>query len=382
MRHSGFRHGLVFAALLLAIGCSSGPIQVSNSTSGFETALAPFGGGFAVAWYDQRDGNAEIYMRLLDAQGQPAGPERRLTSSAEDSYEASIEPFADGITIAWYEQSSNGLQTAKLGLWSRDGANRWVHSFRGGTRNPVVQTSAKGIFCAWVQAEADGHEAVFAGWWDGVGKPLSAPVRLGPVSKTTWNLNAAIDRTGVGWVVYDAEVETRASEVYLARADGIGSGAVRLTNDDNAPSKYPDLAIDAAGRSALSWQDERDGNVEVYLVTGSLTDLTAEIDARSRRVTNTPGESNGAYLSWNGDRLGLVWSDKTSGQHEVRFASFDANGMMREPERRITNTSAWSLVRAIRPDGAGFAISWIEYVPPSVQVHEGTSQVFFQKIPE
>ena len=381
MRHSGFGHGPVFAALVLAIGCSSGPIQVSNSTSGFETALAPFGGGFAVAWYDQRDGNAEIYMRLLDAQGQPAGPERRLTSSAEDSYEASIEPFADGITIAWYEQSSNGLQTAKLGLWSRDGANRWVHSFRGGSRNPVVQTSAKGIFCAWVQAEADGHEAVFAGWWDGVGKPLSAPVRLGPVSKTTWNLNAAIDRTGVGWVVYDAEVETRASEVYLARADGIGSGAVRLTNDDNAPSKYPDLATDAAGRAALSWQDERDGNVEVYLITGSLTDLTAEIDARSRRVTNTPGESNGAYLSWNGDRLGLAWSDKISGQHEVHFASFDANGMMREPERRITNTSAWSLVRAIRPDGAGFAISWMEYVPPSVQVHEGTSQVFFEKIP-
>src|SRR5262245_10015284 len=154
MRHSGFRHGLVFAALVLTGGCRSGPIQVSNSTSGFETALTPFADGFAVAWYDQRDGNAEIYMRLLDAAGQPAGPERRLTNSSEDSYEASIEQIADGIAIAWYEQSSTGMQTAKLGLWSRDGANRWMHSFLGGTRNPVVQTSAKGIFCAWVQAEA------------------------------------------------------------------------------------------------------------------------------------------------------------------------------------------------------------------------------------
>jgi hypothetical protein len=381
MQHSGFRHGLVFAALVLASGCRSGPIQVSNSTNGaYETALAPFGDGFAVAWYDQRDGNAEIYLRLLNADGQAAGPERRLTRSSEDSWEASIDQFADSIAIAWYEQSSTGMQTAKLGLWSRDGANRWMHSFRGGTRNPVVHANAKSIFCAWVQAEADGHEAVFAGWWDGSGKPLSAAIRLGPASKTTWNLNAAIDGSGIGWVVYDAEVETRASEVYIARADGIASGAVRLTNDDNAPSKYPDLAIGAAGRAALSWQDERDGNVEVYLITGSLTDLTGEIDARSRRVTNTPGESSGAYLSWNGDRLGLAWSDKMSGQHDVHFASFDANGMMREPERRITNTSAWSLVRAIRPDGAGFALSWIEYVPPSVEVNEGTSQVFFQKI--
>jgi hypothetical protein len=381
MRHSGFRHGLVFAALVVAIGCSSGPIQVSNSTSGFETALAPFADGFAVAWYDQRDGNAEIYMRLLDAEGQPAGPERRLTRSSEDSYEASIEQFGDGLAIAWYEQSGQGLQTAKLGLWSRDGTNRWVHSFRRSTRNPVVQANAKGLFCAWVQAEADGGEAVFAGWWDGSGKPQSAPVRLGPASKTTWNLNAAIDGTGVGWVVYDAEVETSASEVYIARADGFATGAVRLTMDDNAPSKYPDLSIAADGRAALSWQDERDGNVEVYLITGSPTDLTGEIDKRSRRVTNTSGESSGAYLSWNGDRLGLVWSDKTPGQHEVHFASLDATGMMREPERRITNTSAWSLVRAIRPDGAGFALSWSEYVPPSVQVHAATSEVFFQKTP-
>ena len=380
MRHSGFRHGLVFAALVLAIGCRSGPIQVSNSTSGFETALAPFADGFAVAWYDQRDGNAEIYMRLLDGEGQPAGPERRLTTSSEDSYEASIEPFADGLAIAWYEQSGTGLQTAKLGLWSRDGTNRWVHSFRAGTRNPVVQASAKGIFCAWVQGEADGREAVFAGWWDGSGKSQSAPSRVGPASKTTWNVNASIDEMGVGWVVFDAEVETGASEVYIARADGPATKTYRLTNDDSAPSKYPDLSIAAAGRAALSWQDERDGNVEVYLFTGSLTDLTGEIDTRSQRVTNTPGESSGAYLSWNADRLGLVWSDKTPGQHEVHFASFDANGMMREPQRQITNTSAWSLVRALRPDGAGFALSWMEYVPPSVEVHEGTSEVFFQKI--
>jgi hypothetical protein len=232
-----------------------------------------------------------------------------------------------------------------------------------------------------VQAEADGGEAVFAGWWDGSGKPQSAPVRLGPASKTTWNLNAAIDGTGVGWVVYDAEVETSASEVYIARADGFATGAVRLTMDDNAPSKYPDLSIAADGRAALSWQDERDGNVEVYLMTGSPTDLRGEIDKRSRRVTNTSGESSGAYLSWNGDRLGLVWSDKTPGQHEVHFASLDATGMMREPERRITNTSAWSLVRAIRPDGAGFALLWSEYVPPSVQVPDATSEVFFQKTP-
>jgi len=381
MRHSEFRRGLAFAALL-AISCSPGPTQVSNSRRGaFETALAPFGDGFAVAWYDTRDGNGEIYMRLLDADGRPAGPERRLTIGPEDSYEASIESFQDHLVVAWYDQSGQGQQTAKLGMWTRDGTNRWVHAFTGGTRNPVIRTSATAIFCAWIQMAADGREAVFAAWWDGSGKPQSTPVRVGPASKTTWNLNAAIDRMGVGWVVFDTEVETRASEVYIARADGSAGGTVRLTKDDNAPSKYPDLSIGDAGRAALSWQDERDGNVEVYLVTGLLADLTGEIEGRAHRVTNTPGESDGAYLAWNGDRLGLAWSDKTLGQHEVYFCSFDAAGTKREPERRITHTSTWSLVPAIRPDGSGFALAWTEYVPASVGVHQGTAQIYFQKIP-
>ena len=61
---------------------------------------------------------------------------------------------------------------------------------------------------------------------------------------------------------------TRASEVYVARAESSSASAVRLTKDDGAPSKYPALAIGAGGHTALSWQDERHGNPEVYLLTG------------------------------------------------------------------------------------------------------------------
>jgi hypothetical protein len=381
MQNSGFRHYVVLAACVCAAACSPRLTQISNSGQGaYDTALTPFGDGFAMAWYDMRDGNGEIYMRLLDAKGWPAGPERRLTNSPDDSYEASIDRLGDGIVVGWYDQSEQGQQTARLGLWSRDGANRWVHTFDSDTRNPVVRTVASGIFCAWVQMEEDGHEAVFAGWWDEQGRPKAAPIRLGPASKTTWNLNAALDEHGTAWVVFDAEVSTRASEVYVAKADA-SARAIRLTKDDGAPSTYPDLSIGAGGRIALSWQDERDGNVEVYLLTAMLSDLSGEIDGRSRRVTNTPGESIGAYLAWNGDRIGLSWSDKTPGQHEVYFATFDRTGMSREPARRLTGNTTWSLVPAIRSHGDGFALAWNEYQPQTVEIHVGSSEVFFLSVP-
>lgn len=367
---------------LFAVACSPRATQVSHSGKGaYETALTPFGDGFAMAWYDIRDGNGEIYMRLLDADGRFAGPERRLTSSPEESFEASIDRLGEGLAVAWYDQASNGDRTVKLGLWARDGTNRWVHTFGRGTRNPVIRSHASAVFCAWVQADNDGQEAVFGGWWGEDGQPRAVPVRLAPASETTWNLNTSIDEQGTAWVVFDAERSTRASEVYVARADASAARPVRLTKDDGAPSKYPDLSIGADGRVALSWQDERDGNVEVYLLTAQLGDLTGEIDGRSHRVTDTPGESNGAYLTWNGDRLGLAWADKTAGQHEVYFESFDSSGTSREPARRMTNTSPWSLVPAIRPRGSGFAIAWTEYVPASVELHAGSAEVFFQVIP-
>jgi len=98
-------------------------------------------------------------------------------------------------------------------------------------------------------------------------------------------------------------------------------------------------------------------------------------------VTNTPGETIGACLAWNGDRIGLSWSDKISGQHEVYFESFDATGMPREAARRLTGNTTWSLVPAIRPRGDGFALAWNEYQPESVEAHNGGSEVFFLPVP-
>ena len=367
--------------LLITCGlaCSIAPafIQVSQSGSGaYEAALATGGSGFVVTWYDTRDGNAEIYFRLLDANGQPDGAERRLTQSPEASYEASIERLGDTFAIAWYEQAENGRPTAMLGAWGREGDRKWVTTVADDARNPVIRTSGRTIVCAWIQVEADGHESVWVGTWDENGRPSRAAARVGPASKNTWNLNLDV-RESEAWVVFDAATSTRTSELFVGRVAPSGVDIERLTRDDGAASKYPDLVIDREGRVALTWYDMRDGNDEVYLLVGEVSDLHGEIDERARRITTTPGESIGAYAAWNNGRVGLAWSDKTSGAHEIYFQSFDGSGMPLESFRRLTKTDAWSLVPAIRPWRDGFALAWTEYRPASSQVHDGTGEVAF-----
>jgi hypothetical protein len=366
----------------LFTSCSNppSPIQISQSGVGaYEAALATDGDGLAVAWYDTRDGNAEIYLRRLDGNGRPSGPERRLTDSPEASYEASLESLPDAFAVAWYEQPMKGPPTAMLGVWTRDGNQQWSRAIAPASRNPVIRADQHTIVAAWIQAEADGTEAVWIGRWDQDGHEMSVRTRVGAASKDTWNLNLALDGSDA-WVVYDGSAATRSSEVFLGRVHGSTVRLDRLTRDDGSASKYPDLQIGDEGRLALTWYDARDGNDEVYLFVGRAADLQAEIDDRARRVTTTEAESVGAYLAWNSGYVGLAWSDKAPGAHEIYFQAFNAAGMPLAAARRLTHSDTWSLVPAIRPWKKGFALAWTEYKPASSQLHGGTGEVDFMLI--
>ncbi len=353
-----------------ASACADGLHQVSQSPAGaYEAALVAYEGGFAAAWYDTRDGNAEIYMRLLDARGLPAGPERRLTTGVEESYEPSLDRAGDTLAIAWYDKAAGGDLTAKLGVWNRDGSARWVRTLGARTRNPVTRSDGREIFSAWIQREPDGSEAVWSGFWTVDGQPIAAPRRLAAASRTTWNLNAALYGPSKALVAFDAVAGTRSSELFLAFADASGASTVqRLTADDGKESKYPDIVV-GDRRIALTWYDARDGNTEVYLFTSDFFGLMPAagapraIDAGARRLTGTPGESIGAYAAWRGDRLAVAWSDDSGGQHEVYLQLFDEQGVPRGTPQRLTYTDMASLVPAIQPWERGFALAWNEYTP-------------------
>ncbi len=80
------RRGLSSGVALCLLAACAPPRQVSESGFGaYEVSLATWSDGLALAWYDTRDGNAEVYVRPLDADGRAAGPELRITTTAEQS---------------------------------------------------------------------------------------------------------------------------------------------------------------------------------------------------------------------------------------------------------------------------------------------------------
>jgi hypothetical protein len=369
------------SAAALTSGCSRAdppPLVISQSSAGaYEAALRARDGGFVAAWYDTRDGNAEIYMRLLDDSGAPAGPERRLTNGPEHSYEASVATIDDAIAVAWYDKSADGTLVAKVGVFSFDGSNRWVAMLATRARNPVVARRGDDLFCAWIAAGSEGSEAVWGAWLQKT-KADFTPLLLGPASKTTWNLNALVTDRQTAVVVYDAVAGTKTNEIFLADVGRSAARVQQLTEDDGIPSKYPDIA--GSGRQALTWFDRRDGNEEVYLKVGTPAQVR-DAAVKPVRVTTSLGASIGAYVAWadgaGDERIGLAWSDNsTDGQHEIYFQPFDPDGRVLAPARRMTTNSSASLIPAIVPAGDGFALAWNEYVS-AADAKPASSQIAF-----
>jgi hypothetical protein len=353
---------LSWITLASVLGCSP-PRQISDSGFGaYEVSLAAWNDGLAVAWYDTRHGNAEIYVRSLDENGRNAGAELRLTNTPAESYEADIAPLEDAFAIAWYEKAHDGAMSAQLGVWSRDGTPKWAVPITGGaanSRNPIVRRFGDALFCAWIEADADDYEFVWGGWWGLDGHARGAPVRLGAAGETTWNLNAAVAASGEAWVAFDAEAGTRVEELFLATLIDGRATLARISADDGVRSKYPDIALEDA-RGALTWFDERDGNREVYLAVAPAQELLTSVEGRGRRVTLTPGASIGAYVAWNRDRVGLAWSDDSSGNYEVFFQPFDAAGNPLAPFRRLSDTQTDSMIPAVKPWRDRFGLVWAE----------------------
>lgn len=373
---------------LVLNGCATTTThQLSSSGAGaYEASLTSQPGRSVVAWYDTRDGNAEIYAREVDAQGRGVGVEHRLTNDLVDSYEADIVSVDDAFAVAWYEQTAADGRRARLGLWSSNFELLWSVNLSPTGREgriPVVRVLDDRIFCAWLETGEGASVEVWAGWWDLDGQVVLKPRALGAAGPTTWNLNAAIGADGSGYVVFDAKVETLSEELFLARVDSTSSQLVRLTADDGVASKYPDLALAPEG-AALTWFDNRDGNEEVYLFVGSLPDLREDVGVLARRVTATPGESIGAYVAWNSGRVGLAWSDDSVGQHEVYFQSFDASGNSVSDPSRLTHNRTASLIPSIRPSADGFMLTWNEVVPDPRGIHgpDTRSEIVVTVVPE
>lgn len=85
---------------------------------------------------------------------------------------------------------------------------------------------------------------------------------------------------------------------------------------------------------SFAWEDDRDGNLEVYFAKLNTSD---GIDGAARRITTAPGDSHDASLARapTAGTYGLAWMDSRDGGHDMLFTCLDAAGVRTCPELGI-----------------------------------------------
>jgi hypothetical protein len=236
-------------------------------------------GGAILTWYDRRNGNEDIYAQRVDASGNamwaPNGVAICSAANAQAGQQI-VSDGAGGAIITWWDNRNPG------------GTNLDIYAQRVDASGNAMWAPNGVAICSATnhqgdpQIISDGAGGAIITWWD--------------------------NRNGGGGNVYD---------IYAQRVDASGNalwtadGAAICTNANN--QVYPQIASDGAGGAIITWQDERNGNLDVY---------AQRIDAAGNVMWTTDGVpacvlagsqdypfiasdgAGGAVITWQDNRSG------------------------------------------------------------------------------
>ncbi|MFA5806017.1 MAG: exo-alpha-sialidase [Melioribacteraceae bacterium] len=223
---------------------------------------------------------------------------------------------------------------------------------------------------------ADGN-VIHVVWYDGVtiaegnwkiyykrstdgGLTWSANVNLSNNVSIAYNPAIAVSGSYVHVVWYDnrdANLDGNMEEYYKRSTDGgiTWGPEIRLTNN-TFKSLHP--SIFASGLNLhLVWNDNRDGNYEVYYKNSSDGGDTWSADLR---LSNTASKSWMPSVAISGSVVHVVWHDSTAGNWEIYYKRSTNGGISWGADTRLTNNSASSQWATLAVSGSIVHIAWTD----------------------
>ena len=293
-----------------------------------------------VVWWDERNGNKDIYFAKSTNGGTSFQRNVRVDdtgSSTINQYRVSMALDNDGNIYVVWSDDRNGCRDIYFSK-STDGGESFGENVRvddTGLPSDSIQAwpricldASKNIYVSWFDARNGNlYDIYFAKSTDG-GNSFSKNIRVddtgGTISKQ-WNPCMAIDTDGSLYLSWDDERNGN-SDIYLAKSTNGGDSFGRNVRVDDTGSSestqwHSYLAVDENKYVYVAWEDYRRGNRDVYFSRSVNGGNSFEPDVR---VDDT-GSSDSAqwYPSLAVDTKGNVyvsWIDGRNGDYDIYFA--------------------------------------------------------------
>lgn len=148
------------------------------------------------------------------------------------------------------------------------------------------------------------------------------------------------------------------NEIFYKRSTDGGSTwsqDIRLTTADGN-SFTPSVAVSGQVVHVV-WADDRNGNFEVYYKVSGDNGATWGSDVR---LTNSSGRSGGPSIVSTPQATHVVWNDDRDGNLEIYYKRGDGGGTTWDSEKRLTSTNERSVSPCLAISGNNVHLVWVE----------------------
>jgi hypothetical protein len=260
-----------------------------------------------VVWYDTQNNGSAIYYKRSSDEGTTWGPDTRLSGTPGTADFPTLAVSGTNVHLAFRDQ-----RTGRYGSYyerSLDGGRTW---------EPDVFISDSLLF----------------NWWPAI-------AAVGPMVYVVLNL------------------DTVNSEVYFRRSTDNGETWDTIQRISNAPLRSEDPCIAASDSNVhIVWNEFRhggNGHSEVYYRRSSDQGVTWGPETRLTYDT-AMSYSPTAYPS--GSNVDVAWEDNRDGNFEIYHKRSTDYGLTWGPDERLTTDSATSAYPSVVVDGANIHLVW------------------------
>ncbi len=319
---------------------------------------------------------------ITKANGQPftAAEQNAITQVLEDfqvnenvgrcdHYDPAVAMDANGNFVVTWCDERNGKSDIYAQRYNSDGSKQgcnfkvnddpWVYK----QYTPAIAMDASGNFViTWSDGRRPGYP-IYAQRFDKIGNKQGVNFI---VSKATtgglhFNPSIAIDDNGNFIIVWGCNYGNGSYyDIYAQRFDKDGNtlGENFRVNDDTGKNQKcePCVSVDGAGNFVIAWEDDRNGNEDIY---AQRYDKNGNKQGVNFRVNSDVGNSDQSHPGVGMDRNGncvICWSDRNTAK--IYAQRYESNGNILGVNFQV-NDKGWCYEPAITVDGTGrFVIAW------------------------
>jgi hypothetical protein len=296
----------------------------NNEFLSYNPAIAVSGSYVHVAWYDNRNGNWEEYYKRSTDGGITWGTEIRLTNKPTGSGHPSIAASGLNVHLVWYDNRDGNYEIYYKR--SVDGGDNWSSDIRlsnnaGMSTFPSVAVSGSAVHVAWYDSTAGNWEIYYKRSTNG-GINWGADTRLTNNSAASTLPTLAVS----GSIVHIVWVDNRngIENIYYKRSTNGGSSwgvDTKLTTNKKYWESYPSIAVNGSVLHLVyySWPSN---NYEIIYKTSVNNGVSW---GNAVQLTNNPAASSIPSIAVSGSSVHVIFRDSRDGNCEIYYKQYKSS---------------------------------------------------------